>query len=229
MLKRMNDMNLDFFHKVGHELKTPLTVISGYAQLTRLELSSGSVGSEASENLRTIQTEAMRLADMVTNLMNYSHGKEDMPVFTSIDVAALLSRVEAISTPVCAKNHNYIVIRSRECTAIYGNEEVLLQVFINLVINANRHTHDGTITFEASDTESREYVVFRVTDTGEGIAPELLPHVFEKGRSGDGGSGLGLSICREAVELHGGTISVEKTGPSGATFVFTVLKKELGQ
>lgn len=91
----------------------------------------------------------------------------------------------------------------------------------------DRHTKDGTISISASDTESNEYVVFRIKDTGDGISDDILPNIFKKGHSGDGGSGLGLAICREAVELHGGTIEVESTGATGTTFKFTVLRREL--
>ena len=97
-----------------------------------------------------------------------------------------------------------------------------------MTVNANRHTKNGTITISASGTESKEYIVFRVADTGDGIDEELLPHVFDKGYSGDGGSGLGLAICREAVEAHGGMLDVERTGPEGTVFAFTVLRKEMG-
>ncbi|MDY3013980.1 MAG: HAMP domain-containing sensor histidine kinase [Evtepia sp.] len=92
--------------------------------------------------------------------------------------------------------------------------------------NANRHTRNGTITIRASAVEDPAFVVFRVEDTGEGIQPELLPHLFEKGTSGDGSSGLGLAICREAVEAHGGQLNLEQTGPSGTVFVFTVQREK---
>lgn len=229
MLEQMNKMNLDFLHKVAHELKTPLTVISGYAQLTSLQIAANHISSETPENLKTIQQEALRLADMVTKLMEYSYGKEDNVQFSTVEVGPLLESVQAICTPMCLKNNNRVSVWGKSCADCYGNGAMLLQIFINLVVNANRHTKNGTITISASDTESREYVVFRVADTGSGISEELLPHIFEKGYSGDGGSGLGLTICREAVEVHGGTLKVERTGPDGTVFAFTVLRKELGQ
>lgn len=229
MLERMNEMNLDFLHNVAHELKTPLTVISGYAQLTGLQISANHISNEMPGNLKTIQHEALRLADMVTKLMDYSYGHESETPFGPVEVKLLLESVQAICTPMCLKNKNRVVIEGKDCSDIYGNRAMLLQIFINLVVNANRHTESGVITVSASDTESREYVVFRVADTGSGISPELVSHIFEKGYSGDGGSGLGLAICRDAVEVHGGTLEVERTGPDGTVFAFTVLRKELKQ
>ena len=75
LLERMNAMNLDFLHQVAHELKTPLTVISGYAQLTGMQMSTGHISSETPENLKVIRSEAQRLSDMVTKLMEYSYGR----------------------------------------------------------------------------------------------------------------------------------------------------------
>ena len=65
-----------------------------------------------------------------------------------------------------------------------------------------------------------------MSDTGSGISAEDIPHIFEQGYSPDGSSGLGLAICREAIEAHGGKIQLEKTGPDGTTFSFTVLQEE---
>ena len=226
LLERMNAMNLDFLHQVAHELKTPLTVISGYAQLTGLQMSTGHISSETPENLKVIRNEALRLSDMVSKLLEYSYGRTSEAQFTTVEVGPLLESIRAICTPMCLKNNNRLDICGEDCTDLYGCWEMLLQIFINLVINANRHTENGVITVSASDREHREHLVFRVADTGSGIDAEALPHIFEKGYSGDGGSGLGLAICRDAVEVHGGNLEVERTGPNGTVFAFTVLKRE---
>lgn len=227
LLEHMNAMNIDFLHQVAHELKTPLTVISGYAQLTRMQMSAGHMSSETPEYLKTIRDEASRLADMVNKLMDYSHGQESELLFGTVELKPLLKSARAICTPMCLKNGNRLEISGENCADVYGSAEMLLQILINLVINANRHTRNGLITISASDTERREFVVIRVADTGDGIDAALLPHIFEKGVSGDEGSGLGLAICRDAVEAHGGTLEVERTGPDGTVFAFTVLRREL--
>lgn len=226
MLERMNRLNMDFLHKIAHELKTPLTVISGYAQLTGMQLSAGNTDGETPENLKIIQQEAQRLADMVTRLMEYSYGQKRDLKFGRVIVAELLENVGAIAAPMCVKNRNIVKISEASCVDIHGNFEMLLQIFINLIINASKCTQDGTITISASDTEQKDFVLFRVEDTGSGISPEALPHIFEQGFSASGSSGLGLTICREAVQAHGGEIWVERTGPEGTVFAFTVLKEE---
>lgn len=226
MLERMNRMNLEFLHRIAHELRTPLTVISGYAQLTGIQLAADQVDRETPENLKTIQQEARRLGDMVTRLLEYSYGRTSELRFERVDPADLLDRVRAISAPICVKNRNTVQV-GRTCTEnAYGSFEMLLQVFLNLVINANRHTKNGTITLTA-DAGEDGVIRFQVWDNGSGIAPADLPHVFEQGYSGSGSTGLGLTICREVVEAHGGRIWVERTGPRGTTIAFTVKKEEV--
>lgn len=225
MLERMNRMNLEFLHRIAHELKTPLTVISGYAQLTGIQLAADRVDRETPENLKTIQQEARRLGDMVTRLMEYSYGHTSELRFERVDTADLLDRVRAISAPICVKNQNTVRVSSACSEKAHGSFEMLLQVFLNLVINANRHTKNDTITLSAGAGEDG-FILFQVADTGSGIAPADLPRIFEQGYSGSGSTGLGLTICREAVEAHGGRIWVERTGPKGTTIAFTVKKEE---
>ena len=225
MLERMNRLNMDFLHKVAHELKTPLTVISGYAQLTGMQLAAHHISDETPGNLKTIQQEAQRLADMVTRLMEYSYGRKSELSFGRVIVSELLENVDAIAAPMCLKNGNTVKIAADSCADVHGNFEMLLQIFINLIVNANKNTQNGTITIRASDRERDGLVLFWVEDTGSGISPEDLPHIFEQGFSASGSSGLGLTICREAVEAHGGELWVERTGPEGTVFAFTVLKE----
>ena len=225
MLERMNRLNMDFLHKVAHELKTPLTVISGYAQLTGMQLAAHHISDETPGNLKTIQQEAQRLADMVTRLMEYSYGRKSELSFGRVIVSELLENVDVIAAPMCLKNGNTVKIAADPCADVHGNFEMLLQIFINLVVNANKNTQNGTIAIRASDGERGGFVLFRVEDTGSGISLEDLPQIFEQGYSASGSSGLGLTICREAVEAHGGEIWVERTGPEGTVFAFTVLKE----
>ena len=225
MLERMNRLNMDFLHKVAHELKTPLTVISGYAQLTGMQLAAHHVSEETPANLKTIQQEAQRLADMVTRLMEYSYGHKSELSFGRVIVAELMENVDAIASPLCLKNGNTVMVDKASCADVHGNFEMLLQIFINLIVNANKNTQNGTIAISADDRERAGFVLFRVMDSGSGIAEADLPHIFEQGFSASGSSGLGLTICREAVEAHGGEIWVERTGPEGSVFAFTVLQE----
>ena len=191
-----------------------------------MQLAAHRISDEAPGNLKTIQQEAQRLADMVTRLMEYSYGRKSELSFGRVIVPELLENVDAIAAPLCLKNGNAVKIGADSCEDVHGNFEMLLQIFINLVVNANKSTQNGTITISASGQERQGFALFRVEDTGSGISAEDLPHIFEQGYSANGSSGLGLTICREAVEAHGGEIWVERTGPEGTVFAFTVLKEE---
>ena len=224
LLGQVNEMNRDFLRTVAHELKTPLTVISGYAQLMSRQLEKGALADTAPQRLETIRQEADRLAEIVTRLMDYTYGANRETEFVAVDVTALFESAGAVLKPVCAKRGNTFILTNNARGLVHGNFELLLQVLINLVVNASRHTENGEISVEAAD--EGKAVVFRVRDTGEGIAPEAAPHIFERGFTTTNGQGLGLAICKDTVALHGGTLALESTGPEGSCFRFTIPKEE---
>ena len=223
LLLQMNATNNDFLRTVAHELKTPLTVISGYAQLIERQMQRDQLSEKTPERLETIHSEADRLAEMVSQLMDYTYGKAKTAEMTAVKIDDLFRSASAIMTPVCEKKQNVLTFQNDSASHIHGNAELLLQVLINLIVNASRHTDSGRITVNAADAEG--FVSFTVTDTGSGIAPEAAPHIFEKGYSTDAGRGLGLAICADTVRLHGGELSLASTGPEGSVFRFTVPKE----
>ena len=234
LLEQVNDMNRDFLRMVAHELRTPLTVISGYAQLARMQMEKSETSEKTPLRLKTIQSEANRLGEIVTRLMDYTYNNMREAELVRINVNELINSAVAVMSPVCAKNDNDLAFPNVCDQYIKGNFELLLQVLINLIDNASRHTKNGAITIEAvcSDMSAdgplhpgerdQEFVTFSVKDTGSGIPPETVPHIFEKGYTTGGGSGLGLAICTETVELHGGKLELACTGPEGTCFRFTI-------
>ena len=223
LLLQINATNNDFLRTVAHELKTPLTVISGYAQLIGFQMESGALSEKTPERLTTIQSEADRLADMVTQLMDYTYGQTKNVQMSAVSIDELFKSTAAIMTPVCAKKKNVLAFRNDGAAAVHGNTELLLQVLINLIVNASRHTEQGKIS--ACAENDGDCVRFSVTDTGDGIAPDAVPHIFEKGFSTDDGKGYGLAICMDTVKMHGGTLELANTGASGTTFCFTIPKE----
>ena len=223
LLGQVNEMNRDFLRTVAHELKTPLTVISGYAQLMGRQLERGTLSNHSPERLETIRQEADRLGEIVTRLMDYTYGRDRDPELTAVDIPELFESADAVLKPVCAKRGNTLRFTDDCRFRVHGNFELLLQVLINLVVNASRHTENGNITVETEDCGAA--VAFRVRDNGEGIAPEIAPHIFEKGYTTTDGRGLGLVICSDTVALHGGTLKLETTGPEGSCFRFTIPKE----
>jgi signal transduction histidine kinase len=97
---------------------------------------------------------------------------------------------------------------------------MIIQVLTNLCVNANRHTEGGTVRMAARAQAGA--VAFSVQDNGEGVRPDLMGRVFERGVSGDHETGIGLAICRDVVEFHGGAISLESTPGEGTLVAFTL-------
>ena len=223
LLGQVNEMNSDFLRTVAHEFKTPLTVISGYAQLMNRQLEKGSLAESAPERLKIIRQEADRLSEIVGQLMDYTYGKNRKTEMSEVYVSELFKIAGAVLKPVCAKRNNTLMFSGDSQCRVYGNSELLLQVLINLVVNANRRTENGTITVEARDCG--EMAEFVVSDNGEGISPDIVAHIFEKGFTASNGQGLGLAICSDTVSMHGGTLSLRSTGPEGSSFCFTIPKE----
>ena len=223
MLEQVNAMNRDFLQTVTHELRTPLSVISGYAQLTQMQIEKGKLSEQTPERLSVIRSEADRLGAMVANLMAYTYGKTTEVELHMVDPSELLKNAVLIGEPICAKKGNRLTYECQMKSMAHGNFELLLQVMINLIANANRHTQDGQLHLQAS--EEGRYILFTVSDTGTGMEPEVAAHIFERGYSTDGGNGLGLAICMDTVKMHGGEMALKYTGPEGTAFEIRIPKE----
>lgn len=221
-LEKLDRLKTDFMHNIAHEMKTPLTVMSGYAQLTEKQIEKNVVNDETLSNLETISSEAQRLSDMVTKLLSVSHNEVTAMELSRFAARDVLSDAAAVCRPILAKHGNRLVTRADNCPDIIANREMLLQVLINLAVNSGKHTENGTVTFSAEKSaDGDNFAVFTVSDTGTGISREALAHLFDKGYSTDGGNGLGLYICRDIIESTGGKITADSS-ENGAVFRFTV-------
>ncbi|MBI2940085.1 MAG: HAMP domain-containing protein [Chloroflexi bacterium] len=233
---------------VAHELRTPLTVIGGTVQAMR----DGVLPPDA-PNLATIQEEVDALVHLVADLRDLSLG--DAGRFSldrgTVELAPLLEQTAAAFRTEAAGRHVTLAVElSPDLPPLVADEARLAQVIRNLLTNALRHTPaGGRITLRAACPEmriadsrsqiaeggrpdgpragtSRGLVEVQVIDTGEGIASEHLPHVFERFYRADpsrarssGGMGLGLAIAQQIVRAHGGEIDAASAGPGqGATF-----------
>lgn len=217
MLAQLNQLKNDFLQQMAHELKTPLTVMSGYAQLTRWQMERDTVDETSRDHLHTISAEAQRLSALVSQLIRVANGEGREVTLEPVPLEALFEDAAQVCVPLLEKHGNRLDCREVSGLTVLGNRGMLLQVLLNLTINANKHTRQGTVTFAAAPGEAGT-VCLRVEDTGEGIPPEAVPHIFEKGYSTDGGSGIGLYICRDVVRLHGGRLTLAHTGSDGTAF-----------
>ena len=136
-------------------------------------------------------------------------------------VADIINKAAAMCGPILDMNKNRLAIDiETDCPDVKANPDMIIQIFFNLVGNANRHMKSDTIHISAK--REGQAVLFAVRDNGTGIPSEILPTIFERGISGDDGTGLGLHICKETVEAHGGLIAGENTSSGGAIISFTL-------
>ncbi|MEW5941762.1 MAG: HAMP domain-containing sensor histidine kinase, partial [Chloroflexota bacterium] len=212
----------EFVANVSHELKTPLTSIQGFAQAI---LDGTAETPEARQQAaEVILAESSRMHRMVLDLLDLARldsGTADLKM-SPMDVSALLAGVAEKFAPLASKAGVTISLRAEDLPQIVGDGDRLAQVFTNLVDNALKFTPaGGSVTLAAR--RAGAWIEIEARDTGTGIAPDALPHVFDRFYQADAsrartdrhGAGLGLAIAREIVGAHGGKISVRSQAGQG--------------
>ncbi len=212
-----------FVSDVSHELRTPLTALTTAADV--LEANSAGLNDTGRRAARLLVVESRRLASMVEDLMEISRFDAGVPAMAweLVDVAALVAG--ALEARGWAGQVEVEVVSG---ASTWADPRRLDTVVGNLVGNALKHGRPPVrVTVEATDSA----VSLSVSDTGPGIAPEHLGHVFERfykadsARSGGGGSGLGLAIARENARLHGGDVTVTSEIGLGSRFTCTIPRR----
>jgi PAS domain S-box-containing protein len=223
--KSANQLKDDFLATLSHELRTPLNAMLGYTRMLR---ASAVPQDRRDAALEVIERNGKMLAQIVDEVLDVSRivsGKLRLSV-QRLDPARLLTDAIAIVAP--AADAKGIHLRSNidpDVQAVQADPDRLQQVLWNVLTNAVKFTPSGG-TIDVSISALASDVEIIVSDTGRGIDPAFLPHIFERFRQADsrftrehGGLGLGLSIARNIVEMHGGTIHAESEGQGhGATF-----------
>ena len=215
----------EFLATISHELRTPLSAILGWARMLRM----GQLTPEnTTKALETIERNARAQAQLVDDLLDVSRiitGKLRMDVQPSDPNSFIDAAVEAVRPAAEAKGVRVQKIIDTGAIAIPGDPVRLQQVVWNLLSNAIKFTpRGGHVQICSQRVNSHLEIV--VSDTGQGISSDFLPHVFDRFRQADqktsrqhGGMGLGLAIVRHLVELHGGTVRANSAGEGhGSTF-----------
>lgn len=233
-LSKVDALRRDLIANISHDLRTPLTMISGYAEVMR-----DLPGENTAENLQVIIDESNRLTTLVNDVLDISKLESGVRTVSPSE----FSLTDAISSAIKSYNKltergNYKIIFLPEYNVTVNTDKtILMQVFYNLLGNAVTYTGDDKTVYvsQSIDSETRN-VRITVTDTGDGIAPEKLPLIWDRyykvdkiHRRASVGTGLGLSIVRGSMELLGGGYGVKSTPGAGSDFWFELPYTKLSE
>jgi PAS domain S-box-containing protein len=228
--KQIEELREGFLRTVSHELRTPLTSVIGFIELVK---SGEEITKDQKGYLETALNEASNLRKLIDDLLDLSQikaGKMKMQC-EEVAIKSLIDNVIHSLSPI-AKGKGLQLTSSfkKEEITIYADPTKLRRIFINLISNAIKFTEKGTIAISVKN--KKNHVSFSVKDTGIGLREEEKDVIFEKFRQIDyssrreyEGIGLGLSIVKQLVEMHHGSITVESTYEKGSTFTFTIQKQ----
>ncbi len=218
-------MQAEFISQLSHELRTPLTVINGWSETL---LADESMDEQTRQGLKIISSEAKRLTEMVTELLDFTR-MQDGRMTLSVEPTDIRGEFEDTVYMYGSRlSQDGIKLNYQESDAeipeIPCDAKRLRQVFLNILDNAAKHGGEGK-RIDAGISYEDENVVVRIRDYGPGIPEDEIPLVkmkFYKGSSKARGTGIGLAVCEEIVELHGGTLTLENA-PGGGTLVTVTL------
>ena len=223
-----NRLKDEFVSTVSHELRTPLNAILGWASMLR----SGSIDEQVvPQALESVFRNASRQARLVDDLLDFSRmagGRTTLDI-EPIDAPMLIRGIVESVSPLAVANDIKITLAPVPEASLYGDVRRLEQVFVNLLGNSLKFTPAGGRIMVSARVSGRVLEV-RVADDGIGIEKEFLPHVFDRFRQGDStptrnhpGLGLGLSIAKQLVEAHKGSIRAESAGTGkGTAFIVSL-------
>lgn len=240
--EQVNQNRSLFFSKMSHELRTPLNVIIGYSEIL-LEDAADSDGEDKqkAKDLGRINHAGKHLLSLVSEVLDTDTIENDTHVLdiAEFKLGELIDEVVASALPLIEKNNNQLKIECpNRSDTIQTDKTRLRQMLINLMSNAGKFTNDGQITLHLSVEKSiaDDRLCAFVSDTGIGIAPDILPKLFEEYIQADstiskqyGGTGIGLAITRKFSVLLGGEVSATSKLGEGTTFTIdipAVLKSE---
>jgi len=228
-LQQANRAKSAFLANMSHELRTPLNAIMGYSEMLQeeaLERNLDGFGADL-EKINGAGRHLLALINDILDLSKIEAGK--MEVFLeSFDVAKLIDEVASTVRPMVEKNANTLHIeRAADLGAMHADQIKVRQGLFNLLSNAAKFTHDGSITLdvERQVMEGSDWIVFRVTDTGIGLSSEHMAKLFQDFTQADasttrkfGGTGLGLALTRRFCQIMGGDVTVHSVPGEGSIF-----------
>ena len=219
-----------FLANMSHELRTPMNAIIGYSEML-LEDAQESGHAHYVPDLEKIRSAGKHLLSLINEILDLSKieaGKMEL-YLEEIDLRAVVQEVESTIKPLVRQNGNeFVVDYGASGVSIWADLTKLRQALFNLLSNAGKFTRDGRIelSVDSDCLDGRDWILFRVTDTGIGMTEDQVGRVFEAFSQADnsttrkyGGTGLGLTITKRYCEMMGGDISVSSRSGLGSTFI----------
>lgn len=220
-LLELDKQKTEFFQNISHEFRTPLTLTIG--PLEAAVAKEQGLNHEQSVIALRNSRRLLRLVNQLLDLQRLDAGRMQ-PSFRPCELVEFVAQTVDSFRPYCDRKGVELITLLQPCQSIYLDLEKFDKVLYNLLSNAMKFTPSGgsiTVTLE----QAGNHCLLRVIDTGIGIRPDQIPHLFERFRQAEGsanrsyeGSGLGLALVKELVELHGGQIAVESTYGEGSVF-----------
>lgn len=230
-LEELNRSKNSLLSFAAHQMKAPLGIVKGYATLLR-EGQYGEVGEKQKEVFKKIEFTVDELVDLLANVIDLKkieEGKMEYEFSRTDLVGIVRDVVEGFKVLVTNKNLDIAFTASSHDISVNADPRELKHVVQNLVDNAVKYTHEGFVRVEVKGAGGD--VVCSVTDSGMGIAPSVLPELFQEFSRGDRaggaikGSGIGLHIAKSIIDAHGGKMWAESKGEGrGSTFFFSLKK-----
>jgi len=212
-------MNSGLFAAMSHEMRTPLAVMSAYAQFAVEQIKETGANEQTLDDLEMISDEAKRLAQMADGTLKVlmsiaDHTEAAGREVIMVDMGNLAERLVQLMKPVAMrKGQDLSIYTGENIQGIRGDAGELTQLLWNVLQNAITHART---TIKLSIEEINEGVTIKIEDDGKGISQEILPHVMEWGISDKkGGTGVGLSICRDIVQRHRGSVAIQTEEDKG--------------
>lgn len=234
-LKQVEKLRAEFIANVSHDLRTPLTMIKAYAEMIR-DI-SGDDKEKRDKHLEVIIQESDRLSELVSDLLDVSQLQAGALAYdpSVFDMTALVEKVVSRLDILCERMGKHINVNTTESVYAVGDIKKIQQVVYNLVTNALNYSDDST-EIDVAIEENENDIKFSVKDYGRGISEEDLPNIWDRYYRVDkehkrsvAGTGIGLSIVKSVLEMHGTEYGVESQIGSGSTFWFKLNKPEEGE
>lgn len=230
-LQELDRLKSQFLANMSHELRTPLNSIIGFAEVLADGL-AGNLNEEQDEYVGYIHSSGQHLLSLINDVLDLSKieaGKMKLDV-RPYHLRDVVAEVQTTFAPLVARRQQHFKVDlAADLPALHGDAFRIKQVLINLLSNAHKYSPDGGLITLAAQLRDPDTVMLSVIDTGPGIKPEYHQVIFEEFRQADSGltrefegTGLGLTICKRLIELHGGQIWVESEYGHGATFSFVL-------